>query len=601
MKTVKELSSILSRISLMALLMLCSTAGISQETLTPSQEYSYSPWGYTNEKGKTVIAPKFKTASEFYGNFAFVSDENGYFLINRKGKRCIEENCAEIKVLPDFENAFLIKFNAGTDQFQMPKYTYNIVRQDGKMVFVLNCGYIDFAGKLIIFRVDNGNTMSHFGIASLQGAILVAPVNYDLPRFNNGIAVVKSIVDDKEKYGIINLNGDTVAPFEYEFAGFTEGIYFKIIWAKSSDKKYHFYDSNGMKIENVVADEFIQLSNFKPAFAVKNGEKWGFFNGKDVMPELLYDRIYKIEDTLVEISVNYKIGIANIMGSIIIPAKYLSAKHVGESFYTAKSDKGTHLFNGKGSEIAVFPEDIDVLNFTNGIGLIRQNFLYGYINQTGQVIIPCQYDDAGFFRDGKAHVKKNDVFKGYIDLSGNRVSENELELEKAEALKAEELANAEKEERMKILDTYFPYQYSDRYCKIRLSKAPEQDSSMNRTWGFEKLVTSTAIINNYGVACQLNYRINNAAESQLAKSNGISLLYVYKKHLIDVGFKLFNVESFKFRGYEAIRYSYERDYVKVRAIAFQVYDNVFSIALMGLDSYYDDEFFEHFTSTFELK
>lgn len=45
----------------------------------------------------------------------------------------------------------------------------------------------------------------------------------------------------------------------------------------------------------------------------------------------------------------------------------------------------------------------------------------GFIDQTGEVVIPLIYDDACYFnKDGKAKVKLNgETF--FIDLKGNRV------------------------------------------------------------------------------------------------------------------------------------------------------------------------------------
>lgn len=616
MGTEKELTCIIRRISFVALLLICTITGIAQAKLTPVRDNSSLLWGYTNEKGKMVIAIKFNTASEFFGNLARVSDDKGYFLINSKGKRIITENCEEIKVLPDLENSFLIKIKTGYDEYYLPKYNYNIVRQDGKMILAQHSDHIRLTSKIIIYSITKENGSKSYGITNLKGEMIAAPVNYLIPDFYNGITVVKTVIGDTEKYGVINTKGEILVPFEYDNADFTYGDYHKIVWAKTSDKKYHFFDKNGRRIENMIADEFKELNYrnwFKPVLLVRNGNKWGFFNGEEFVLNFEYDEIFKMNDSLIQITLNGKTGVANTKGEVLIPAKYISVKDAGESYFTAKSETGTHLYNSKGIEVAVLPQDLEIISFNNGIGIIRQNKLYGYMDHTGNIIIPCQYDDAGAFREGRAHIRIKDVFKGYIDLAGNRVSENEYIKEKADAAKAEQLAKekaekeaalakAEKEQKTLMLDTYFPYRYSNAYCRIRLSEEPKQNESSIESWGTSISVYSYKEINYYPVGCQLIFRINNAKEIQLANKMHLSLLDVFKKALEKNSYTtIHGFESCKFKGYDAFTYYYEKETVKCRAIAFQVNNNVFSLTLMGMDKYYDDNFFDLFTSTFEPK
>lgn len=56
--------------------------------------------------------------------------------------------------------------------------------------------------------------------------------------------------------------------------------------------------------------------------------------------------------------------------------------------------------------------------FCDEIAKITKNGKYGWINENGEVIIPCIYDFAFDFSEGMASVKKDDKY-GYIDKSGN--------------------------------------------------------------------------------------------------------------------------------------------------------------------------------------
>lgn len=50
----------------------------------------------------------------------------------------------------------------------------------------------------------------------------------------------------------------------------------------------------------------------------------------------------------------------------------------------------------------------------------NSNGKHGWIDKTGQVVIPLKYDDAESFENGKARVKLNGEWF-YIDKQGNRV------------------------------------------------------------------------------------------------------------------------------------------------------------------------------------
>ena len=60
----------------------------------------------------------------------------------------------------------------------------------------------------------------------------------------------------------------------------------------------------------------------------------------------------------------------------------------------------------------------EVNSFSCGLASVRnEKNLYGFVNQAGEEVIPCQYDDASGFTNGWAAVKRGNAW-GYIDLNG---------------------------------------------------------------------------------------------------------------------------------------------------------------------------------------
>jgi hypothetical protein len=69
---------------------------------------------------------------------------------------------------------------------------------------------------------------------------------------------------------------------------------------------------------------------------------------------------------------------------------------------------------------AIEPERGGIGDFQNGLALAIANEKYGYIDTSGKLVIPAQYDDARHFADGLAAVQIGGKW-GYINPKGERV------------------------------------------------------------------------------------------------------------------------------------------------------------------------------------
>ena len=79
--------------------------------------------------------------------------------------------------------------------------------------------------------------------------------------------------------------------------------------------------------------------------------------------------------------------------------------------------------NEKGETVFTLPEEYQAASsFCEGlakVGRADENgaYAYGFVNKEGKIVISPQYEDAGWFMDGLAHVKMNGKW-GYIDKNG---------------------------------------------------------------------------------------------------------------------------------------------------------------------------------------
>ncbi|BBE17850.1 hypothetical protein AQPE_2009 [Aquipluma nitroreducens] len=62
----------------------------------------------------------------------------------------------------------------------------------------------------------------------------------------------------------------------------------------------------------------------------------------------------------------------------------------------------------------------NVISFSFGLAVVKSNKKYGFIDHSGEIIIPLIYDSANSFHEGLALVSAKD-WKGFIDRNGNKI------------------------------------------------------------------------------------------------------------------------------------------------------------------------------------
>lgn len=108
----------------------------------------------------------------------------------------------------------------------------------------------------------------------------------------------------------------------------------------------------------------------------------------------------------------HKWGFIDKTGKLVIPFKF---DDVGSDNYGGFEDPNLYCSLPK-----------PFRNFSQGLCAVRIGDKWGYIDKTGTVVIPAQYDSAGVFSEGLACVRKGKKV-GYIDKSGKVKIPIELE------------------------------------------------------------------------------------------------------------------------------------------------------------------------------
>ena len=112
-------------------------------------------------------------------------------------------------------------------------------------------------------------------------------------------------------------------------------------------------------------------------------------------------------------------------------------------------------------------------SFSDGLALVKKDYKRGFIDTTGKLVIPCEWDYAFFFSEGLADVEK-DGKEGVIDTTGKLVIP--CEWNDASSL-SEGLARVKKDGKYGFIDTtgkliipceyeYDSIAYSDGYIAL---------------------------------------------------------------------------------------------------------------------------------------
>ena len=434
-------------------------------------------WGYMNRAGETVIQPQWIEAHPFNGNAAIVKAESGEGLILRNGEMLlIPEYCfAETmggglsywKWDPTEEEP------VGLQGFYDPA--------SGCLLPPCYDRIYDYDGEDLLIMVDtSGDSEKHYGFIRRSTVEVVVPFVFDGlyddagfsegyvlaawergfqgdgfvwgPDYHlydleghetvfdngikpdscvsNGVLRIVRVLDDEEAalhpsgwgslYGLGRPDGTIVAEPQYDYLQYSGEGLFDIY----QDERHGLMDSEG----HVIVQPKYHLAH------------------ETTLPQITYRNGYAVIEAFIpglsetDESSAYRIIILNSRGheifSYMFPEnEWISLGNVmpnGLLWYRKHDMYGLMKVAGDTVEYltdAVFESHFggyfqsDGLNFireqwfSEGTSPVRQNGLWGYIDETAQWVILPQFDDASPFRDGLALVEKDGKLM-YIDNSG---------------------------------------------------------------------------------------------------------------------------------------------------------------------------------------
>lgn len=247
---------------------------------------------------------------------------------------------------------------------------------------------------------------------------IVEPGKYeDLFFVDDELIAVK---DNKGKYIVININGESVIPFEYEsISKFNEDVAFVNI-----DGYFSYIDKNGLSISK---DTFQDGYSFSESYsAVKHNNMWGFIDlSGNVSIKYQYEEVNSFSESRAAVKVDNKWGFIDNAGEMIIKPLFDQVRNFKEGAAAVNIDDKWGFIDISGNFIADIQYD-NVKDFCEDYAAVMKNGKWGFVDKSGKLCIDFKYDDAGNFSEGKASVKLYNYKEGmdawaYIDKNDNVV------------------------------------------------------------------------------------------------------------------------------------------------------------------------------------
>lgn len=320
-------------------------------------------YGLINLDGKEILPCEYDSISTLKGvkNSLIVKKEGKVGLVNTDGTIIVPAEYSEISAITqDYKNGYIVKNESGK---------YGVIKSDGQTA--LECKYDEIKhiteNGMYIVKLDGTWKVSlSDGTVYLDGKVANAT------GMNNG----NVIVNDKSKYGVLNIQTDLLIPSEYEFLSYV----YEDKYIAKKDGKFGIINTNN---EVVVEFKYADIAYNKDTDYIKAKNENNTFD-------------YMTRDLTVKLTA----------GDETVLKGFISVKNNGETKY----------YNYKLEE----KSNKDVYT-SNTLFITKSNGKYGFVNKDGKVVVEPIYDDATEQNDyGYVSVKKDGKW-GAIDQYGNIV------------------------------------------------------------------------------------------------------------------------------------------------------------------------------------
>lgn len=253
-----------------------------------------------------------------------------------------------------------------------------------------------------------------WGFIDRDWNVSIQPIYEEVDYFSDGVAAVLK----GEEWGYINKNGQTIIGFNYNSASsFNEGQ----AWVRSNDE-FLIINMKGEVIKSysdkAIDDIFTYSSNL---YLFEKDGRYGYLNSKGIIIEARYDEASSFIEGLALVTVEGQSKFINTLGEdVILNKEYTPLEIFSEGLSMVLYGKDKFAYINRDGDVIISPSRRIGSKFSEGkaFQFDPEHMKFGYINSTGEIVIPFKYDAALPFKSGLAYVKRGDKAE-LIDMEDN--------------------------------------------------------------------------------------------------------------------------------------------------------------------------------------
>lgn len=432
-------------ILLMAALLLPLLAIGEEAVLYPIREGGR--WGYMDASGQVVIPPQYLSASDFHGGLAAVKGPDGYMLIDSAGQDVLPRSWPLIESVDyQHEELYGIQDSAGLEgYYDLRHRVYCPPKYENLM--------LEYAGEYLIPGGDGYLT----GFVDRRTGGQVIPSRYDpsdSPLFFPDMDAVSGDIPNPDGEGewlrsdIIRGGGQVIPLPEGVsiYGSFSQGVASFVdeaaIHTWPDGRTWHKQGLMNSQGQVLLAPRYMWMGEASESY-IAVCDLDGLWGHIDLQGQEVLSPRYRLMPTeCVPEGYRFSQGIAILE---MADDSALAIDPAGNTLFTLPADSfdiiGSFLPNGllwyrkdglwgllnRGGDVVAAPaytrprDGLDKLpDFQEGRQPVALNDRWGYLDDSGQLVIPCAYDAAESFRHGLARVTLGNRL-AYINLHGEAV------------------------------------------------------------------------------------------------------------------------------------------------------------------------------------
>ena len=297
--------------------------------------------------------------------------------------------------------------------FSMPESgKYGFVDSKGAMIIAAQFdGAREFSDGLAAIRVGE-----KYGFINTKGEIVISPQFDEASDFHYGRAIIAfHDTPMTARYGAIDATGKSVGTATFSFIRDFTGEFASL---STLDHRSGFLNRRG---EAVLVGKFEALDNYREGLAAaRSGNNWGYIDEKGewaIPPQ--FEEAFEFAEGLAPVKAGGNFGFIDRSGKFKINPQFESVSGFSEGYAgvwrrAVRTDSNfifgdppaivVGIINSDGQlRKLAFTADL-VFGFHDGLALIHTDSGFGFIDQTGKIVLRPEFERAGDFRNGLASV-----------------------------------------------------------------------------------------------------------------------------------------------------------------------------------------------------